>query len=121
MAETLHAHVDWYSVDCDGPLSGSYLMTLSEEEQNPENDFWEIDFHHRVVNQVVSTFALFYKGTLEVTTADPDANENWVRLDWWEQTEEGSRSTTATICKDPNCDLTLTPTRRDHRAEEAGY
>lgn len=114
MENIIHAHVETYSADCDGPLSSGYLMVPTDEELDAP--FADIDFHNRVVASVVNTYSLDSQGTLTVTRlADGDT-----RLAWHEPTEEGFRRTEATICTDP-CDLGEQSWRRDHQAEAAGY
>lgn len=111
---TIHAHVETYSTDCDGALSSGHLMTQNDDER--DSQFGDIEFHERVVGYVVNTFSLLADGTLRVTRlSDGD-----VRLSWSEATEEGGRSIEATICTD-DCDLGESSWRRDHQAEAAGY
>lgn len=116
MTNTLHAHIQTYAVDCDGPISSGYTMTVNDNEKR--SDFGDIEFHHRVVNRVVNTYSLFLTGSLKVTNEE----DNGIRLVWSETTEEGGRSIEALICKDEDC---LSDGddywQRDHRAEEAGY
>lgn len=109
----LHAHVSTYSVDCDGPIERSNVMTMRDEEI--ASDFGDIEFHNRVVASVVNTYSLGSTGTLTVTRlSDGD-----VRIEWHEPTDEGHTSTEALFCND-DCDLGETH-YRDVRAEEAGY
>jgi len=110
----IHAHVETYSTDCDGALSSGYLMVANESEQT--EPFGDIEFHDRVVGNIVNTYSLDRTGTLTVTRLQ----DGDVRLSWSEPTEEGHRNTEATICTDP-CDLGEQGWRRDHQAEAAGY
>ena len=118
----IHAHVETYSTDCDGPIVYDYVITPNEEEiaeheaKNGVNDFSDIQFHHRVVAHVVNTYSLYSQGTLTVNKLEDGS----VRLSWTEQTDEGSRNVEATICEDEGCDTGVTR-YRDIRAEEAGY
>lgn len=111
----LHAHIDTYAVDCDGPISNSYVMTMNDDEKASE--FGDIEFHNRVVASVVNTYSIFQQGTLRVTSGE--GADYVAMLEWSEQTEEGGRSTSAFICEN-DCD-TGERSYRDHRAEDAGY
>lgn len=113
-AMSLHAHFECYSVDCDGPQSRGYVMAMTEEEVT--SDSGDLDFHYRVVNAVVNTYALFIEGSLKVTNEE----DNGIRLVWSEATEEGGRSVEALICDDGACEDTPA-WYRDHSAEAAGY
>lgn len=112
----IHAHVETYSTDCDGPMSSGYLMAMNDNEKR--SDYGDIEFHHRVVTRVVNTYSIFTEGTLKVQ----NEGDNGIRLNWSEVTEEGGRSVEALICDDETClydDEGFW--QRDHRAEEAGY
>lgn len=108
----IHAHIDSYAVDCDGPIARSHVMTMTEEEKAAE--FGDIEFHGRVITSVVNTYSLFANGRLEVK-----ATEHGARLDWTERTEEGFRNISAHICE-ADC-ATDETSYRDIRAEAAGY
>lgn len=116
---TLHAHIDSYSVDCDGPISRSYIETLDPERDirpGRFDDDGEISFRQRILNHVVSAYTT-WDGTLTVTGDEMGGLTQ--TLDWTEKTEEGGRSVTATFCTD-DCD-TGRSTYRDHYAEAMGY
>ena len=113
--QSLHAHVESYATDCDGPISRTYDMVMSDIERNSE--FGDIDFHNRVLAHVVNTYSMRHTGTLRVERLGGPDDE--VRLEWSEVTDEGSVSLTATICGCP--DGNSEPTYRDHRAESMGY
>ena len=113
--QSLHAHIQSYATDCDGPISRTYDMTMTDDERNSE--FGDIDFHNRVLASVVNTYSIFQSGELRVTSGE--GSDYVVRLEWWETTEEGGRNVTATICGCPDGDHE--PTYRDHRAEQYGY
>lgn len=114
----LHAHIETYATDCDGALSGGYLLTMNDEEVDRAagGGFGDIQFHNRVLSHVVNTYSIMATGSLTVTRLE----DGDVRLSWSEATEEGGRNIEATICTDP-CDLGEDAWRRDHQAEEAGY
>ena len=120
----LHAHIESYTTDCDGPLSRDYVLTMNDEERaeataaNGINDFSDIHFHERVVNHLVNTYSIFQSGRLEVTSGE--GSDYVVRMEWQEDTDEGYRQMSAIICEDENCD-TGEAHYRDHRAEEMGY
>lgn len=129
---TLHAHVNTYSVDCDGPISRDYVMTYNDDERaeqvrgyfngvirgedHPINDFSEISFRQRVLSHVVSAYTT-WQGTLTVT-GDEQGGLTKI-LDWSETTEEGGHHIRAEFCSD-DCD-TGEEGYRDYRAEAAGY
>lgn len=114
----LHAHVDTYAVDCDGPISRSYIITADPERD--QRDSWdgdgEISFRERVLGHVASAYTT-WQGTLTVTGDEMGGLTK--RLEWSEQTEEGGRHVTAVFCDD-DCETNAT-SYRDHRAEEMGY
>lgn len=105
---TLHAHVETYATDCDGAISNDYIATMNEGED-------DLDFHNRMVASTVNTYSLMAQGALKVTRFE----DGDVRMEWTEQTEEGSRYHGVTFCTD-DCDTGETH-YRDHRAEEMGY
>lgn len=110
---TLHAHVETHTRDCDGAITRSHVLTMTDEERTGE--FGDIRFHERAVNAAVNTYSLLSTGHLTATRlGDGD-----VRLSWNEATDEGSRCVEVTLCTD-DCDTDQT-TYRDHAAEAAGY
>jgi hypothetical protein len=111
----MHAHIEWEATDCDGRLSGSHAMLMTEEETAA--DFGDIDFQHRVLSSVVNVGAR--RGTLTVE----ETEDGTPSLSWSETTEEGSRYVEATFYVNENhCPESAHKTpRRDHRAESAGY
>ena len=109
----IHAHIETYSTDCDGPISRTYVMTMNDSERN--SDFGDIEFHDRVTAHIVNTFSLMSTGRLDVNKYD----SNHVSLRWFEPTEEGSNDKRAVFCAD-DCD-TGENSYCDHRAESAGY
>lgn len=105
MTNTLHAHVSSTSTDCDGMYSREYVM-VQEDGQD------EFDFQTRVMDNLVSTTG--FGGTLKVHN-----DEDGLRMEWMETTEEGSRHLDADFCtKDCETDMSLT---RDHSAEAMNY
>lgn len=122
MENELHAHIAHDTTDCDGRITTSYLMTMTDDDRARKvaaagvNDFTDIEFTDRVVSTIVNAYSLEGEATLTVTRlGDGD-----VRLVWSEPTEEGHRFSEATLCTDP-CDLGERSTYRDHRAESMGY
>lgn len=109
----LHAHVETYEVDCDGPISRDYVLTLQDAER--EDQYGDIDFHRRVTGTIINTYSLLSEGNLKVTKL----NDGSTRLSWSEVTDEGHRNAEATFCTD-ECNLTAHG-YRDHRAESMGY
>lgn len=110
----MHAHIDWTAQDCDGTLSGSHALLMTETERAMQ--FGELEFQGRVVSDVVNVNAR--KGTLTVE----ECEDGTPSLHWSETTDEGGRSVTATFYADHEyCGSDHTPTRRDHTAEAAGY
>lgn len=110
----LHAHVESYTTDCDGPIVREFVLSPNSAEQ--AGDFCEIEFHHRVLTQVVNTYSLMDTGTLTVKRDD----DGEVRLSWSEPTDEGHRQVEARIHDDETC-MDDPETYRDIRAEQAGY
>lgn len=109
----VHAHVASHATDCDGAISTSWDVSMTDEERAGE--FPDITFHDRIVASVVNTYSILGEGTLTVTRlGDGD-----VRIAWHEPTDEGVRRVEATLCTDP-CEAS-DPTYRDHRAEAMGY
>lgn len=111
----IHAHIETCSTDCDGPLTGGFVMVPTEDDLT--SDFADIEFHHRVVSYVVNSYSLMAEGNLRVIKCD----DGRTILIWAEATEEGGRRIDATICEDESCDLGEEAWQRDLRAEEAGY
>lgn len=107
----LHAHYESSSVDCDGRMDRSYVISPNDDERASE--FGDLEFKERVLGNVVSVTGL--GGTLTVTTFE----DGTARLSWGEQTDEGSRSVEATFCED-DCD-DAEYSQRDHSAEAMGY
>lgn len=114
MTNTLHAHVRTYSVDCDGPISRSWVETMNDDEiaesQKSVNDFSDIHFMNRVFVNRCGPFAVRH---MSVTIEDG-------RVEWDETTEEGGTTGLIEWCEDPHC-TTDERTYRDHRAESMGY
>lgn len=110
----MHAHIDWTAQDCDGTLSGSHAMLMTEEEQtSPVGD---MEFQDRVLASVVNVGAR--QGRLMVE----EAEDGTPALIWDESTEEGGRSVTASFYRTGEyCGSDHVATRRDHTAEAAGY
>lgn len=111
----IHAHIETYATDCDGPISRTYMLTMNDEER--ADDFGDITFVNRMVAHVVSAYSTFHGGNLTITNDDEYSVGK--RLEWNEVTEEGHRNVVANICTD-DCDDER-PTYRDHRAEAMGY
>lgn len=109
----LHAHIVKESRDCDGAYTSGHTMMQTHEEQASE--FGDIEFHRRVVAEVVNSYSLMDTGRLFVHRFEDGST----RLVWSEPTDEGYRNTEATLCID-ECELP-TPWQRDHTAEAAGY
>src|SRR3954466_15617677 len=61
----LHAHFESYNTDCDGPISSAGVVAMKDEER--EGEYGDIEFHNRVVSQVVNTYSIMATGTLTVT------------------------------------------------------
>lgn len=119
LMSNLHAHIESYAIDCDGPISRDYILTMNDDElagQDQPHYFGDLDFHERVLANVVHTYSSFRGGRLNVETDDDYGN---VSLEYTEPTEEGFRSTTARFCTD-DCNTTMHG-YRDHRAESMGY
>lgn len=116
MTNTLHAHLDHYSSDCDGSYSRTGDFFFNEEEvaesQKEVNDFSEIHFHDRMVSMLVNSYAMSEgcEGTLRVRQGT---------LEWFESTDEGRVEATVRFCTD-DCGK-ADSTFRDHRAESMGY
>lgn len=114
MTNNLHAHVSTYSVDCDGPMSRDYVLTMDDEER--ASDFGDITFRNRVLCSIVSAYTC-WDGTLKVQS---DEMEGLTKtLDWTETTEEGGRTAHAQFCED-DCD-TEESGQRDYFAEAMNY
>jgi hypothetical protein len=112
---TLHAHISTQQRDCDGVLVTSHVMTPNEDERVSE--FSDIEFHQRVLANVVSTYTIGEAGGTLQVSKDTDGG---VRLSWAETTDEGYRAIEAVICNDGDCD-TNESSQRDLSAERAGY
>lgn len=108
-----HAHFETAAQDCDGLITRTYTIWANEEET--ASDFGDIEFTDRIVAMCVNAYSLDSTGRLDVTKL----SSGEVRLEWGEPTEEGGRSTTATICSD-DCEDD-DGSYRDHRAESMGY
>lgn len=113
---TLHAHIDARSVDCDGPMDYSWVVSFNEAERTEEreaagvNDFSEIHFMNRVLTGQASPYS-----TRQLRlTMDDDGFE------YHEDTEEGYRQGTVRWCRDEDCDPNER-SQRDHYAEAMGY
>lgn len=102
----LHAHIEWEARDCDGLMSGSYVLEKSEGQAARE--FGDLEFHNMVAVLVMDATAV--EGSLTVNDGE---------LEWRENTEEGFSRKSATFCTEDGCDTSST--RRDHQAEAAGY
>ena len=113
MTTNLHAHVEHYSRDCDGPVSGSYVVTLSDEEiaehvkADGVNDFHDLHFKERVLGGIVSFHA------------EAEVRIHAEGFSYSEPTDEGVRNVEVEWCED-DCDLSER-SYRDYYAEAAGY
>jgi hypothetical protein len=103
--DTLHAHADRRSRDCDGDYSAGNVYEMTLEERC--DAFGDLRFKERVMGSVVS---LHGYGTL---TVKPEG------MDWDEQTEEGFVAVAVEWCEDECSDTRSW--QRDHRAEAMGY
>lgn len=104
--DSLHAHVETESQDCDGRYTSGRVEEMTLQERCDQ--FGDLHFKERVLANVVSLHA--EQGTLTVTEHG---------LEWREQTEEGYRATDVEWCED-DCSEER-PWQRDHRAEAMGY
>jgi hypothetical protein len=104
--EILHAHVNSYSSDCDGPIERSFIIVTEDTERD---GLGELTFKERVLALQVSFYALA-GATVRLTEHG---------FDYDEPTEEGHRSIEVRWCSDL-CDLEE-QSYRDIRAEQAGY
>lgn len=145
----LHAHEDWASRDCDGPLSGGSIWWLDNVplEVIADDDLANHRFRAMVLGSIAS-FDPEYAMQVELTTyrrivvPDPEASHDgqclaisgdddcdcgyfeWVHdpiIRWSQAHEEGGGSGEARICDDPDCRHSEQAWRRDHWAEAAGY
>jgi hypothetical protein len=114
MTNTLHAHVDTASADCDGPLYRSWVETFNDEEiaesHKEVNDFSDIHFMNRVFANQCGPYAV---RQLRITVDDTG-------FEYHEVTDEGYRNGTVRWCHHDTCD----PGERTHRdvyAEQMGY
>lgn len=112
----MHAHIDWRSRDCDGVMSGTYVIeqiVMGEFEESVES------FTERVLIDITN---LHFNpetegpGQLEIVRTN-DPNEP-MQFRWSIHLEEGGESKHVMFC---NQDDIVEPTRRDHTAERAGY
>lgn len=115
MTNSLHAHFESYTTDCDGPITREYVLTMTDDEKT--DGMGDLHFCERVLCSVANVYGLFRRGTLRIECEDEGSDEK--TLTWNEVTEEGTRHVVARICSD-DCDTGET-TYRDHRAEAAGY
>lgn len=120
-AEVRHVHLSYESRDCDGRMSGSQVIKISDIvrealvhfSQGPDarptfEDLWRY---------MVASEAPTWGGTMEVVT-DPD--ERTSRAHIGVPTDEGGRSVELHSCRDHWC-LFERDTYRDHAAEAMGY
>jgi hypothetical protein len=106
----LHAHVDTYAADCDGPISRSYVETANDDERTSE--FGDLEFRERVLGSRISwSPAEGATVTVQITADGFETNE---------PTEEGYRAASVRWCEDSSCD-TGARSQRDVYAERAGY
>jgi hypothetical protein len=116
MTTNLHAHLDSYHLDCDGPLYSSRVETLTDAERaehekaNGVNDFHDLHFKDRVLGMVVSWHPED-EATVTITKGG---------FYYSEQTDEGVRSTDVRWCEDTDCDPNAR-SQRDVFAEQMGY
>jgi hypothetical protein len=103
--DTLHAHVETESRDCDGRYTGGRVEEMTLEERC--DAFGDLRFKDRVMAGVVTIHG---NGELKVTPFS---------LEWHEITDEGYRAADVRWCED-ECSDTRT-WQRDHSAEAAGY
>ncbi|GAB3863470.1 hypothetical protein GCM10028801_31170 [Nocardioides maradonensis] len=116
MAE-LHAHIDTRSTDCDGTIDRRYVAEMTDRER--ANDLAELQFRNRVLADIVNTQP-WINGQLKIGTYDSSRSpQHATRMEWFEETEEGSIWREATFCTEDDCDMTYS--QRDHSAEAAGY
>jgi hypothetical protein len=110
----LHAHVSTVSADCDGQYYNAHVVTFNDDERAESgliyNDFSEIHFMERVLNNVASPYAV---RQLKLTMDEEGIDGN-------EDTEEGYRSFRVEWCRSESCDTDETE-RHDYRAEAMGY
>lgn len=115
MTTNLHAHVDTYAVDCDGPLYRSWVEKLNDEEiaehvaAQGVNDFHDLHFKARVLSNHVSFHSEGWV-TVKVTAQGFTMEE---------PTDEGCRAAEARWCED-ECELDER-SQRDVYAEMMGY
>lgn len=113
MTNTLHAHVETASADCDGPLYRHWVEEFNSDEiaesKKDVNDFSDIHFMNRVFTNNCGPYAV----NMMTVKVDDEGFE------WQEQTEEGYRSGHVIWCRD-DCDLGERG-QRDVFAEAAGY
>lgn len=105
---SLHAHVNIASADCDGPLYRDHVSQMTDAEK--ASDFPDLDFKQRVMGSHVSFSPM---GEVRVTVTEDGFTMH-------EQTDEGFRSAEVRWCEDEDCD----PDKRGQRdvyAEMMGY
>lgn len=118
MTNTLHAHVDTFSRDCDGGHGNEYTMGFNDDEvaerenANGINDFSDIHFMERVMMSVASPYAVSIG--MRITVTDDGISVT-------EETEEGSRSAEVRWCHDEDCDPNCQGPVYDEYAEMMGY
>lgn len=108
MTNTLHAHVDTASADCDGPMYREYVCQMNSDETTSE--FGDLEFKGRMLTNQVSFHSEF-----GVTVK---ADEHGFEMH--EQTDEGYRSAHVRWCEDETCDSEAY-SQRDVYAEMMGY
>lgn len=108
----LHAHVESYQSDCDGPISRDYVLTMNAEELADE-EMGDLHFTERVAVSVGNFYASD-GGTFTVETG-----VDYRRFIWDAPTEEGHEHREATLCTD-ECDEDERG-QRDYYAESMGY
>lgn len=112
----LHAHIDTFSQDCDGPMYREYTVFLTDEEKAKSaaadgvNDFTDIEFRRRILGEQVSVYAVEHGLKMEADATG---------FRWQEQTDEGSRGGEVRWCHDESCDESYS--QRDVFAEMMGY
>lgn len=115
----MHAHIDWRSRDCDGVMSGTYV--IEREEKGGRGGYPEPteDFQLRVLQSVMSlSFNPVTEGPGKLEIVRPKDEDDSMEFNWYLDTEEGFESKHAWFCEEDDIEE---PTRRDHTAERAGY
>lgn len=101
---TLHAHVETASADCDGPMHRSYTVFQAEGGEDT------MDFMNNTFAGQVSPYAVSIG--MKVTITEDG-------FEWNESTEEGYRSGEVRWCHEPDCEPRSS--QRDVYAEMMGY